>query len=646
MSYNFALKDLMRHPKQTRAYMRNTISILTFFLTFWNLMRGFGYLLMPSSIQQYNFTIYEIITQFYFFLFILTSILAGLLLILNNHAIIQDRKRDIGIMKSIGTYPSHLYSFYLSELFILFVICFLVAWFFAFMLYLVLYLLVHPFYPIFSWVSDPSVAFISFFGLIVAIFIFNGWEIRKIGRSTYAETKSGVIKAGILGKLSAKLRSWLSKRSAAVNLAFRNILRKKHKVQQTLAIVVIANIVIFSSFFGLLIINSTGRSYISQAQSDYVIAIGNNALLETYTQGYASFTNSNIELNSEIDYLQSMNNLTRFYANLSEYLKNYGINAVDKRLFTIKNITEDPGVVLQNFVDPTTGLESQEYVLIGGNKSRTIPIQGVNFGETVQNWYYEGAMLNFEYGVAIGDTLAGEVYTNPLVQWFLYSNSATNRTYRHKVNAIVFDTFNRGNSAYLYLNTLQETLGKPNYTNLFLVDYTSLVINSGEDAVNSFIFELEDLIHTQLGEQFGLVDLSPILKHNLNSLQPVIITLLLLILMMSMVVIYNIFNFEKGRVHEDKKDYAILLAIGAKQKTLQNSIFLELGYLAILGVVLGFIGAMFFNIVFLLEESTRPSIWIPISAVGAQIIILLGLMAGISRFFQFKEQNDYLAITV
>ncbi|WP_457559565.1 FtsX-like permease family protein [Candidatus Harpocratesius sp.] len=645
MGFSFALKDIFRHSEQTRAYFRNSISIFTLFFVFWNVIRGFGFLFMPSSIQMLNYTIYEIITQFYFFLFIITSILAISIILLNNHAIIQDRKKDIAIMKAIGTYPSHLYSFYLSELLFLVIISFLLAWVFAFFIYLAIYLILSPIISIVSWNSDQTFSFLFFAGMLFATFMVNGWEIRKIGRITYSEAKSGIIKAETNWKIQPAIQKWLAKRSSSINLAVRNVLRKKYKVRQTLWLISIANLIVFSSLFGLVIINSTGQNYIAKAQSDYVVAIGENTLLKTYANGYSSFTNSDVSPLLEKDFLDINSNLTDFSSDLSNYLDHYDINGFDARLFTVQTITEDPGVVLQTYVNLSTGIEYQEYVLIGGKDSRTIPIQGVIFNQTFQDWYYEGALLNYQYGVAIGDTLAGEIYENPYVQWLIYSSLDTNRTYRLKVNAVVFDTFNHGNSAYIYLNTLQETLKRPNYINLILIDYSSLMFSAENNIQNSFLEGLDTLVKAKMGSNFGIVDLSSIFSKNMKSLQINTLSLLSLIALMSIVVSYNLYNFERGRIHEDKKDYAILLSLGARFWTLRKTIFFELLFFSGIGVILGFISAMFFTSLFLMQNAIRPSILVPLSILFGMMILFIGLAMGISRMFRFKKYIDYLSIS-
>ncbi|MHA1620222.1 MAG: FtsX-like permease family protein, partial [Promethearchaeota archaeon] len=422
----------------------------------------------------------------------------------------------------------------------------------------------------------------------------------------------------------------------------RNLYRKKKKVRQTLIMITLASMILFTCFFGIFVINNTGSTYIVQAQEEYVLALGNDYVLDAYNQGYSSFSNISVDPLSTGSYLDSEYNMTEFTPLVMDALMEFDINAVDSRLFTTKTIIEQPGVVLQSLINETTGSDYQEYALVGGEDTRLVAMQGVHFDEILQDWYYEGVLLNFQSGAVIGDTLAGEIYEKALVQWLLYSNEEMDRTYRYKVNAVVFDTFNRGNSAYFVLESLQETLDRPNYTNIILIDYSSIMLEDSLVSKDQFIEDISSLLHSQMGESFNVLDLYPVFQENEQAIFNNTLTQIFLSIVMTFIIGYNLFQFQRSRVNDDIKDNSILYALGAKIFFIQQTIFWELLFLIFMGILLAFIGAMYLIIIFLMDVSTTSSIWIPLGTTLGMLTFFSFLSWIIAKRFHLSAPNQNL----
>ena len=119
MSLNFAIKDLLHFKEQTKAHLKTNSSIIALVVLFLNLTSSMNLLSVQSPLSYLTLTLFELITQYHRFLVILIVILVFVVMLNSNHAIIEHRKKDIGIMKAVGTYPNQLYSFYLTELLLL-----------------------------------------------------------------------------------------------------------------------------------------------------------------------------------------------------------------------------------------------------------------------------------------------------------------------------------------------------------------------------------------------------------------------------------------------------------------------------------------------------------------------------------------------
>ncbi|MHA1855580.1 MAG: FtsX-like permease family protein, partial [Promethearchaeota archaeon] len=128
MTLNFAIRDLYYFKEQTKAHIKTNSSIIALVVLFLNLTKSMNLLSVRSPISYLTLTLFQLITEYHKFLVILIAILVFVVMLNSNHAIIEHRKKDIGIMKAVGTYPNQLYSFYITELLLLAFFSFVIGW--------------------------------------------------------------------------------------------------------------------------------------------------------------------------------------------------------------------------------------------------------------------------------------------------------------------------------------------------------------------------------------------------------------------------------------------------------------------------------------------------------------------------------------
>ncbi len=135
-------------------------------------------------------------------------------------------RKDIAVMQSLGTYPRQLYSFYITELLVLVVIAFFLGAILGFGAFVLTFIILEGFITILSW--NPDIFFTAFlFLLLIGItYVYNGWEIRSIGRETYAQTKSGSIDANVKAHFNPKIENWLATFSMSLKIGIQNLIRK------------------------------------------------------------------------------------------------------------------------------------------------------------------------------------------------------------------------------------------------------------------------------------------------------------------------------------------------------------------------------------------------------------------------------------
>ena len=618
MTLNFAIKDLLHFKEQTKSHLKTNSSIIALVILFLNLTNSMNLLNVHSPISYLTLTLFELITQYHKFLVILIVILVFVVMINSNHAIVEHRKKDIGIMKAVGTYPNQLYSFYLTELLLLAFFSFIIGWVIGITLFFIVFMILNGKYIGLHWSPDKFISIGIFLGLLFVTFAINGWEIRRIGRKSFNFAKTGKFKDNIHAKLTPTWKKIMIRLPISMKLSIKNLLRKQKDLRQSLSLITIAGMIMLTGLVGVIVVNNSSVNYIHQAQGENIAVIGSPEVIETFANGYSRFSNDSVLELKEGSYTDISNNISAIEDQLSAYFTSFSIesNFWEKRLFTVTTVTEDAGTILQEYYNHTSGETWVEYVFIGNTtRTRVIPIQGIVFNSSIQHWNYEGTLLDISNGIVVGDTLAGELYENAYLQWMIYSNVETNQTYRHKINGVVIDSMNIGNSAYIPLIDLQDNLGRQNYNNLILVDYSKALENGKYDEFFEGISEI-------LGDQFEIMDLQPIFIHNENFIRSNQITTLILSSVIAMVIIYIIYQFQQGRLEEDKNDIVIFKALGGTTSDIRKMLFFEQAWLLFVGLTLSLMGTLFIMIFFFMQKAEFPSIWIP-----------LGLYAGVYCFF-------------
>jgi ABC-type antimicrobial peptide transport system permease subunit len=630
MSLEFAIKDLLHFGTQSKVYLRSAIMVNIFAILFLNLTKSLGVLYVASPVTLYTYTIVEIFSQYNLFLLAMAFILAGVVIFSLNHSLIMHRRKDISIMQAVGTYPQQLYSYYILEMLVLVSLSWILGAIGGFIIFVLIFISLEASVPTLTWQPDFIITIILFFLLIGITFFINGWEIRKIGQTSYVKNKMGMMDSKGIFKLRSELRQFLAKRSISFRLAFYHISRLRIEFRQTVALIAIAGSILLTGFFGSMMIYNTTTTYIQEGEGQYILAIGATPIVSSVQIGYERFSNASTPELPDADYLNATYNLTSFAGNLAPLLQTYRIEKWEQRLFTTTLIQEKKGFVFNPQVTNVTDLP----IDIGaGNQTRVVPIQGVVYGNTITNWYYEGALMNILGGAVVGDTLGAELFENAYLQSVAFKNIDQNITYHYKVNAVVVDPFNNGNVAYFVLSELQGSMDKNNYTNLILIDYSPTLVSGNYEA---FIQEIKTQLSTDLGEGFEIIDLAPIFKTNENTLGIFQWIAFIMSGIMGILIIYVLVNFQLRQIDEQQRDYFIMRSVGAKKGITSQKIFFEQCMLILLGIAIAFIISLFIIEFLLMENQIFPSVWVPIGITGA-IIGILVLAASLMAYFLTKQ---------
>ena len=574
-----------------------------------------------SSIGFNSFITYDYENSFYFsggisivyidfttLVVILMLILAFVVVIIVTITLVITKKRDIAIMKALGSIPQKLYGFYLTEVYVVFLIGFVIGALIGFISYVIFFFIASILGVIATFQVDVFYTPILFISCFVGIYIFPGVVLRKLGTQNTIKLFSRDIPYNYDAskKLSA-IPKWLSLIGYNFKISVLNTLRRKGEFKRYLIVFTIISLIIFTLGLGSTVLKNSSQEWIKKSQGTNIVAIGHKDVLQNYTKMYDMFSNPDILITQEdIDFLNP-----DYLFNLSkvEELTNYTeIEKIDQRLLNFFNVTELDGY--HYFVDGGS-------MAIGQDRQAVIPIIGINASEIIQDFEIEGEYFDSEDSVymMIGDGLSYNLFDYPLDQSMRIEELGTGHPFH--ISAVVIDSFYSGFAGYVDLGVMQGDLNfNSNEINLLL-----LKVQSSE--YNNIIGEIELIIQGNLGENFSFVNLNQTFENNYSYLEILTFYPSLLIIMMAIISIFALYNYQKGNVLEKAKDFLIMRAVGAKYKSIKKILFLEAFYMIIPSLLLSMGAGMMINSLVLFERVYLPSISLPIIIIALLFIAFL-----------------------
>jgi len=539
---------------------------------------------------------------------ILMLILAFVVVIIVTITLIITKKRDIAIMKALGSIPQKLYGFYLTEVYVVFLIGFVIGALIGFISYVIFFFIASILGVIATFQVDVFYTPILFISCFVGIYIFPGVVLRKLGTQNTIKLFSRDIPYNYNAskKLSA-IPKWLSLIGYNFKISVLNTLRRRGEFKRYLIVFTIISLIIFTLGLGSTVLKTSSQEWIKKSQGTNIVAIGHKDVLQNYTNMYDMFSNPDILVTQDdIDFLNP-----DYLFNLSkvEELTNYTeIEKIDQRLLNFFNVTELDG--FHYFEDGGSSA-------IGQDRLAVIPIIGINASEIIQDFEIEGEYFDSEDSVymMIGDGLSYNLFDYPLDQSMRIEELGTGHPFH--ISAVVIDSFYSGFAGYVDLGVMQGDLNfNSNEINLLLIK-----VQSSE--YNNIIGEIELIIQGNLGENFSFVNLNQTFENNYSYLEILTFYPSLLIIMMAIISIFALYNYQKGNVLEKAKDFLIMRAVGAKYRSIKKILFLEAFYMIIPSLLLSMGVGMMINSLVLFERVYLPNISLPIIIIALLFIAFL-----------------------
>ena len=635
-SIDFALKDIYRKKDTTIPYLLIIVLViaLTEFLIYFTSSFGLNMVISTSLKNTYFFTgaINLVYKEFISLVLVLVIILSIVVVVVITTTLIIHKKRDIAIMKALGTLPGKLYSFYLLEAFIIFILGFILGWILGLTSFgiftLIMFLLKVPINFQIDWFYTP----IIFISCILGIFFVTGYALRKIGTQKIIKTFSADIPYNFNAKKRLSLvPKWLSKLGFNLKISVINNIRRKGEFRRYIIVFSLISLIIFTLGLGTIVLTSSSQEWIRKSQGENIVVIGHKDVVYNYSLMYKMFSNPRIIVDEDTINLTD----TKYIFNFSD-INNLetidDIEKIDERLINFYDVEELDGHII---IDG-------EYKTVGKQRTGNFPIIGVNPEKIIQNFELEGRFFTNDDSFAnmtIGDGLAYNFFEYPLDQYL--EIRGLNKTFRPGICGVLIDSFFNGYAGYIGLNESRELLN-------FTYDEINLIILKLKSGSYDIIIDEIINITNNLGPDFIHLKLDAIFKKNIDYLFNLSLYPIILILIIAFVSLLILNFYQRGGIIEKAKDFLIMRAIGSKNKSLKKILFLESLFIIIPALLLCLGIGMIINSIFLFERVSLPPLYLPfillsflfIAFIIFNILSLIPIMKKINKF-NIKDFNLY-----
>jgi ABC-type lipoprotein release transport system permease subunit len=516
-------------------------------------------------------------------------------------AIMDNRAKDIAILKTSGGSIHKIYSHFMTQVIQLSFLIGGLSILVGILIYAGTYLIISTITGFSLQFSIPSLELLGTLAILVVLsIIFSHRHVAKTVRVPVAETFSPRVRDITLLMSEGWVERRISKPGSPLRVAFRNVRRTRPFALRLATCIFLSMILTASITLGGVVGDQTTVNYINRAFSEDFIFVGHQEVWTQYSS-LISFQPS-ASFNSSFNYLK-----TQYLINtsiVSQITSLPGVVAVDPRLIYETKLHE------LKFTEIT---EENQYRIIGDNRSAAVLVSGVEPERVISDWLISGRFINSSdhtvpgafSAIAIGDSVQA-IFEDTAVQ----KGSIIGKEFA--IAGTVLDPLASGWTVYMLRDVLSSLLGFAGY-NMALIrckpdNYTatlSLIRNQvapyGLSAfpMRTTVLNLVNYVHTT-----WLVAFVPVI--------------LLLSTLTLGVISYMNLAFETG-----KRDFGIMRGVGASPRHIRRTIMMQ-GIIVstwpgIAGIVAGLIVSYWFFM--------PAAIASPLSILASMVILLLLLFS-------------------
>jgi len=602
----YASKDLKRRPFRSTLVLISLTSIVastTFIFLFGNVLLDVSSFSITGTLAS---SMGMFFSTFVWFILLLVFILGAVVVSSTVSLEMVTRRRDIGLMKAVGTTLDTIFDFFMAQSVILLLASVVLGLTFGTVLYMIGMIWLSWYLPNIQFSMNFPILQIGF---LAAIYLFAGYySAQKPIYDTVQESPSLALNPDVGSKVTKV--GFLDSFGLAFRVAAKGTGRRIRGTRRTIISLFLSFTIASLLWMGGGVVETTSRSYMMRSMGTNVIAIGNSNLLDMYYDAYSLY---GTPLNDSFDFLEISDMINSSL--LTEINDVFGVVKVEPRLVVYSDVKEGQGIVWNELLE--------EYTLIGENREGSALLVGVDWDSTLSDWYFEGTRAN-NTEVWIGGNLADEMFEDPVVQSLQFEG------YSLSVSARAFDTLNGGMMAIMDQTVLQSSFGVTG-SNLALVQ-----VDYYDEAI---ISEIENLAQNY---GFDIYRQQDVLDENIQIVHSIWILLNPLALMALVSAFLGLLNYLLVSVFGRLRDYIIMRSIGAKPSFIAKVMIaegLDVGVRA--GIPALFVAALL-SIYVLIPDAAVPTLaYLPISMITIFIsMIAVILLASIPVYIFFMTRND------
>ncbi|MFW9959624.1 MAG: FtsX-like permease family protein [Candidatus Thorarchaeota archaeon] len=602
----FASKDLKRRPFRNAIVLvslSSAVASATFIFLFGNALLDVTSYSLASALSTSMGTFFS---TFVWAVLLLVFALGAVVISTTISLEMVTRRRDIGLMKAMGTLMDSIFDFFMAQS----VIVLLASICLGLSIGTVLYLLGM------IWLAGvvPGLQFSFEFpwlqlGFLAIIYLIAGYfSAQKPIYDTVQESPSVTLNPDV--GMRVRKSGFLDDLGLAFRVASKGTGRRLKGTRRTALALFLSFTIASLLWIGGGVVETTSQSYMIRSMGTNIVGIGNPTMLDQYYSAYSFYGSP---LNDTFTFLESSDMINNSL--VTEIQNTLGVLALESRLVVFDDILARQATVWNQ--------ELEQYEIVGEERDGTALLIGIDWSSTLSDWYYEGLRINSTQQAWIGGSLANELFVDPLIQPLEIAGQSL------VVRALAFDTLNGGKMAIMDRTKLQEYYGVTG-SNLLLVQidsYDEAVINQLEVIAQSYgmsIYRQQD-----------------VLDDNLQAIHSIWVLLNPLALMALISAFLALMNYLLVSIFGRLRDYIIMQSIGAKPSFIAKLMIaegLDVGLRAGLPALL--VGTVL-SVFALIPEAAVPTIaYLPFSIITLFVaIISVIFLSAIPVYVFFMTRN-------
>jgi ABC-type lipoprotein release transport system permease subunit len=607
----FASKDLKRRPFRNALVLISltcAVASATFIFLFGNALLDFTSFSLTGTLSA---SMGMFFSTFVWSILLLVFVLGAVVISTTLSLEMVTRRRDIGLMKAMGTLMDSIFDFFMAQSVIILLASIGLGLAFGTVLYLLGMM----------WLAEivPGLQFTFEFpwlqlGFLALIYIIAGYfSAQKPIYDTVQESPSVTLNPDV--GMRVRKSGFFDSFGLAFRIASKGTGRRLKGTRRTALTLFLSFTIASLLWIGGGVVETTSQSYVIRSMGTNVVAIGNPDMLNQYYDAYSFYGSS---LNDSFNFIAPSDLINDSL--IVDVQNTLGVLALESRLVVFDSIMASPAHIWNE--------ELEKYETVGQERIGTALLIGIDWSSTISDWYYEGSRTDSTGQAWIGGTLANELFVDPLIQPLQIAGQP------FEVRALAFDTLNGGMMAIMDQRSLQEDYGV-NGNNLLLVQ-----VDSYDEAVINQL----GLIAQSYG--MSIYRQQDILDENLQAIHSIWVLFNPLALMALVSAFLALMNYLLVSIFGRLRDYIIIQSIGAKPSFIARLMIaegLDVGLRAGLPALL--VGTLL-SVFALIPEAAVPTVaYLPLSIVTLLVAIISVILLSAIPVYVFFTTRSTLTVS-